>query len=239
MIPTSRKLDDDHLISILKRKEKKLARHSNWKKRNKKSKQQQRKQQIKKNEKWIKDTEWQVTISPSKTLEATFKANKTEEEEDNEKEAKRLKSKIKELSSILSKLIQLRNLRRKKLEAKGHFFADDGNQFFDRVKQWHDENQEQQGQQHGEEGNDYELIKLQRQSKKLIIHKQDVWQHIPIDKQAYQYWCESDQSLEALLKNRRMWDQYITEEDDLIHKVPPVFVTPAPPANWIWASYLA
>lgn len=203
-----------------------------------------RKQLVKRNEKWIRDTEWQVTVSPSKALKTDCnKDMETEKDIDKEAryEASKLKSKVKELSRILSKLTHLRNLRRKKLEAKGHLFADDGNQFFNQVKEWHDLDQIQ-SQQHKDMENDYELMNVEQQpSKKLTINKEDIWKHMPIDKHAYKYWCESDQSLEGLLKNRRLWDQYIhcdNDDNDMIHKVPPIFVSPAPPANWIWATYL-
>lgn len=215
---TGRILDDTRLIQVLKSKQKKITRHGHWKKRNKKRVGQKQKQLLRRNEKWIKNTEWQVTMSPITVPTIVEKKDK-------------LKSKIKELSRILSKLTHLRTLRRKKLERKGHFFADDGNQFFNKVKEWHEANQSK---------DEYEVIKEQKPSKKLSIDKQDVWKQMHIDKPAYTYWCASDQSLDALLNNRRLWDQYILHDsnNDIIHKVPPTFVTPAPPANGIWASYL-
>jgi hypothetical protein len=176
-------------------------------------------------------------MAPSSIATASANVSTKETiENDAVKESNKLKAKIKELSRTILKLKQLRDSRRRKLELKGHFFADDGNRFFNQVREWHDSNQV-------EEKNKYEIyepLKIEP-SKKLTIHKEDVWKHMPIDKQAYSYWCASDQSLEALLKNRRMWDQYISFEskgDDIIHKVPPTFVSPAPPANSVWASYL-
>lgn len=231
-------LDDDRLISILKYKEKKLVRHKRWAKRHKRRMQQERKQLTKRNEKWVKETEWTVTLTPSSfsNNSAASNANKSIED-DVDKEANKLTTKIKELSRIMSKLTQLRDLRRRKLESKGHFFAEDGNQFFNQVEEWHKSNQVKQQKDKNEE---YESINI-KPSKKLTINKEDTWKHMSIDKKAYSYWCASDQSLEVLLKNRRMWDQYIlfdSIDNDIIHKVPPTFVIPAPPANSIWASYL-
>ncbi|KAG2237716.1 hypothetical protein BDF21DRAFT_452295 [Thamnidium elegans] len=235
LIHLGRILDDDHLIKNLNYKQKKLKRHGNWQKRHRKRVQQIRRQRLKRNEKWIKDIEWRVTMTPSNLLKTINNKSILQETGNEPKD----KLKIKEFSRILSKLTQLRNLRRKKLEAKGHFFADDGNQFFNQVKKWHESNQKEQQRLEEEE---YGLIKEeQKPSKKLTVHKQDVWRHMSIDKTAYRYWCESDQSLEALLRNRRLWDQYIitdSKDNDLIHKVPPTFIPPPPPANWIWASYL-
>ncbi|CAO3608135.1 unnamed protein product [Mucor hiemalis] len=220
LIQTSRVLDDDHLL--------KLARHSQWAKRHKKRVKEKRKQLLKRNENWIKETQWKVTIAPLATT-----AEKEVKDNIEENKIKSKCSRLNELSRILTKLKQLRDLRRKKLEAKGHFFAEDGNQFFNQVQRSHESNEIEQEQK----DISVNLIKPE----KLVLHSEDTWRNIPIDKKAYSYWCQSDQSLEALLLNRRLWDQYIIHDsrnNDLIHKVPPTFVDPAPPANWIWASYL-
>ncbi|KAG2210320.1 hypothetical protein INT47_003305 [Mucor saturninus] len=217
LMHTGRILDDPQLIRVLKSKQKKLHRHSLWKKRHRKRVSLFQKQLAKRNEKWIKQTEWQVTMAPtSKPAITVAKKDK-------------LKSKIKEYSRILSKLTLLRSLRRRKLETKGHFFADDGNQFFNKVKAWHEANAVKE---------EYETVE-RKPIKKLHVDKADTWNRMRIDKPAYAYWCASDQSLDALLSNRRLWDQYIRDVDDHVdHKVPPTFVTPTPPANGIWASYL-
>lgn len=217
---TGRMLDDPNLIQVLKSKQKKIHRHGLWKKRHKKCVSLKLRQLFKRNEKWIKNTEWQVTMASSTITAKPVTIEKKD----------KLKSKIKELSRILSKLTQLRTLRRRKLESKGHFFADDGNQFFNKVRAWHEADASKE---------EYEVITEQKVHKKLWIDEADVWKDGQIDKSAYAYWCASDQSLDALLNNRRLWDQYIRDGDhDILHKVPPTFVTPAPPANGIWASYL-
>ncbi|KAL0573712.1 hypothetical protein ABG067_009188, partial [Albugo candida] len=70
-------------------------------------------------------------MAPSSIATASAHASAKETmENDTVKESNKLKAKIKELSRIMSKLKQLRDLRRKKLELKGHFFADDGDRFF-------------------------------------------------------------------------------------------------------------
>ncbi|KAI7903449.1 uncharacterized protein BX663DRAFT_551182 [Cokeromyces recurvatus] len=226
LIQSSHNMNNDNLINLIKRKQKKLIRHATWKKRNKKRTRQEMKQRLKRNEKWIKEIEWKVTMSPSSVaLELSQKDDKSMEI----KEKDKLAAKIKELSKKLSKLTQLRNLRRKRLESKGHFFADEGNQFFNQIKEW----------------NEQQKHEAAPEKKQLIIHQDDVWRDAPIDKEAYSYWCEADQSLEALLKIRRLWDQYILFnssndlEDERLYKVPPTFLTPSPPANLIWASYLS
>jgi hypothetical protein len=126
------------------------------------------------------------------------------------------------------------------LESQGHFFADEGDAFFNKVKEWHQRNET------AETPTQDEQQAQQQEKKQLVIHCEDTWHHMGIDKIAYNYWCGSDQSLETLLNTRRMWDQYIlldndksdTNPHDNLNKVPPTFVAPAPPANAIWASYL-
>lgn len=228
--------DDDNLLNMLNRKQRKLKRHSIWKKKHKKRVQQNKKQQIKKNEKWIKDIEWKVTMAPSVNAIAVAAAKTAALATDMQQQQQQTNNKklIKTLSKKLALLTEIRALRRKKLENKGHFFADEGNKFFNKVKEWNQANETTQ------------LDRTQQtpqEKKQFVIHPQDTWHHMSIDKTAYKYWCGSDQSLDTLLNTRRLWDQYILLDDthknnDNLHKVPPTFVPPAPPANAIWASYL-
>ncbi|CEP09223.1 hypothetical protein [Parasitella parasitica] len=240
LIHTSRVLDDDNLINLINRKQQKLKRHAVWKKKHKKRVQQRKRQQAKKNEKWIKDTEWKVTMSPSVNAAVALTSTASLPSTDSKQAQEQAddKNRIRFLTKKLALLTEIRALRRKKLEAKGHFFADDGNEFFNKVKeslQVSDPTEldtlQQQNQQQQQ----------QAAEKKLSIHPQDTWHDMAIDKTAYGYWCGADQSLDALLKTRRLWDQYILldkQDNDTFHKVPPTFVAPAPPANAIWASYL-
>ncbi|KAG1448515.1 hypothetical protein G6F56_008920 [Rhizopus delemar] len=219
LIQSSRLLDNDNLITMLQNKQKRLKRHKAWKKRSKKK---QKRQQIlteKQSKQWVKEMEWQVTM-----------ARPIERSEN--KEEKETKAKIKQLTKKLNKLTLLRKLRRKKLESQGHFFAEDGNDFFNKIKEWHEQQQQQQ-----------EEKDMVGPAKELVVDKQDAWKDEgEIDQNAYKFWCESNQSLDALLRIRKHWDKYIMknemDERDSTGKIPPTFVTPSPPANWIWASCL-
>ncbi|OBZ82486.1 U11/U12 small nuclear ribonucleoprotein [Choanephora cucurbitarum] len=216
LIQTSKQLDDPHLLSLLKRKQAKLKRHSEWRKRHKKRARLHKLQEARRSERWVMETTMAVSMAPAHQQKSTEKETK----EDN------LKHKIKKASGILRQLILLRQLRRKRLEAKGHFFAESGNQFFDQVKAWHEQ----------EEGK-----KNESTSDSLVVHPQDSWQHIKLDLNAYAYWCVAEKSTDDLLDIRRQWDRYINHDghhQDIYQKVPPVFVTPSPPANAVWASYL-
>ncbi|KAG1462720.1 hypothetical protein G6F46_004003 [Rhizopus delemar] len=229
LIQLSRLLDNEGLIRVLSDKQKKLKRHKLWKKRVKKKARHQQLLTEKRSKQWVKEMEWKV-ITAKPVVE------KSEKEEDKE-----AKAKIKELSKTLTKLTQLRDLRRKKLENKGHFFADDGNDFFNKVKEWNEQQQQQQQQEREKE--EEEGKKEIEQVKELVVDKQDKWKDMEIEKTPYAYWCESNQSIDALLRIRRLWDQYIINDDviderDPRGKIPPTFVTPSPPANWVWATCL-
>ncbi|KAL0143970.1 hypothetical protein V8B55DRAFT_1291525, partial [Mucor lusitanicus] len=245
LINTSRVYDDDNLLNLLKRKQNKLKRHRAWKKKHKKRVQQKKKQQLKKNEKWIKDIEWKVTVAPSVNA-AAIAAAKTAASSETQQQQSNNKKLIKTLSKKLALLTEIRALRRKKLESQGHFFADEGDAFFNKVKEWHQRNETANVPTQDEQQSPPPQQQQQQEKKQLVIHPEDTWHHMGIDKVAYNYWCGSGQSLETLLNTRRLWDQYIllnNSDDDLnphanLHKVPPTFVTPAPPANAIWASYL-
>ncbi|KAI8094976.1 uncharacterized protein B0P05DRAFT_583244 [Gilbertella persicaria] len=224
LIQISRHIDNPDRIQLLNKKQAKLKRHKAWKKQHKKRTRLQKLQEARRSAKWIKETEMKVIMSPSVI------AQKQKEQKQATKTTKEdaRKSKVRELSRMLNALVQLRDLRRKKLESKGHFFAESGNQFFNKVKEWHEANTEIE-------------TKQEQPQTELAIHPNDVWQHTAIDKEAYAYWCAADQTLDRLLDIRRQWDHYILfdgNDQDVQHKVPPMFVQPSPPANPIWASYL-
>ncbi|KAL9546255.1 hypothetical protein PS6_007756 [Mucor atramentarius] len=176
LIQTSRVYDDDNLLNLLKRKQTKLKRHSIWKKKHKKRVQQRKRQQLKKNDKWIKDMEWKVTISPSVNAAAAAATKATASSDQHQQQANDKKL-IKTLSKKLALLTEIRALRRKKLESQGHFFADDGNAFFNKVKAWHQHNEGIEKPLQNEQ-------QPQEEKKPLVIHPQDTWHHMAIDKTA-------------------------------------------------------
>ncbi|KAI9470957.1 MAG: hypothetical protein EXX96DRAFT_654011 [Benjaminiella poitrasii] len=181
LIQTSRNLDNDSFIELLKRKQKKLIKHAAWKKRNKKRSQQKRKQQLKRNEKWIREIEWKVTISPSNTALRLSQKDSDNVPAESKDEIK-LKAKVRELSKKLNKLTELRNLRRKKLESKGHFFAEEGDQFYNLIKELNEQQQQEQNKNETDALNNPE-----NEIKQTFIHKDDVWKNGSIDEIAYNH----------------------------------------------------
>lgn len=159
----------------------------------------------------------------------------------------------------MDRLTELRRIRRKRLEAQGeiscfcnlaspflfliifllgHFSPEEGNEFFEKVKAWHEKpSAEQTLQEDDNEQSDSDRT--------LYVHPEDKWQRLPLDESAYGYWCQGIQSAQNLLRIRKQWDYYIVDNNEnnntrfsLLGKVPPTWVTPSPPANWVWATYL-
>ncbi|KAI8988226.1 hypothetical protein BDF20DRAFT_910748 [Mycotypha africana] len=243
---------DQHRIQVIKRKQKKLARHREWRKRHNERMRRQKQETLRKNEQWKKDIVWKVTSTPSVIAQNLSQQQQQQTKNLKSSNKEDAKGKIKHLSKVLSKLTKLLSLRRKRLEAQGHFFADEGSQFYNQVKEWHErEKAEQQHRQthqtcvEDERERNTDVNVQEKTEKKLYIHPEDKWNSMPIDENAYKYWCEAEQSLSSLIVTRKMWDQYILSDigeanvyEDRLRKVPPTFVNPSAPANWIWASYL-
>ena len=166
----------------------------------------------------------------SKQRQAQYNQDRLQNQLDN-----RRKNRIRDLSRLLNRLTVLRDLRRKKLEAQGHFVAEVGNEFYDKIKAWNDarESAEDQASHHGQ----------QSDADTLVVNPQDRWESTELDTDAYRYWCQGMQTTDALRRVRRQWDRFIAKEEDdsvgIQGKVPPFFVDPAPPADSFWALYLA
>lgn len=235
----NRKIDELRSLERRQKKQRKLERHKEWKKRHKKRLQKEKRQLEKRNAQWIKDTQWEVTMAPSvnalllkqkKELAATKKSkkkNSTTASVDESKEKPRLS-------------LELKDLKRTKPGPEETCSADDGNQFFNRIREMEtaNENKEKEDQEQEEDSDSSELEPNQDE---MCVHEKDVWNSLELDKDAYRYWCGADQSLSKLLSTRRLWDKYIRtepDENDTFRKVPPTFVIPPPPANGVWASYL-
>ena len=138
----------------------------------------------------------------------------------------------------MEKLTHLRNIRRKRLEVKGHFFADEGNDFFEKVKLW---NITQNNKQLSEREDDVNG-KQRSEETALYIHPGDKWNNnkYMFDINAYTYWSQGIQNTDNLRRIRNQWDYYNVNDDSstIADKVPSIWVPPAPPSNWVWASYL-
>lgn len=137
-------------------------------------------------------------------------------------------SRIRELERTLDLLLQLQDLRRKRLEAQGHFFPETGDDFYAKIQE----------QEERQSPNDQESCHEEEEEKQLYIHPDDQWHNTGLDHKAYAYWCQGDQDVDTLRRIRNQWDGYLVEQEDAGTKIPPTWVKPAPPSNWVWATSL-
>ncbi|KAI7849285.1 hypothetical protein BDC45DRAFT_277352 [Circinella umbellata] len=230
---TLQKIQDPGYLKRVINKQHKLERKKKGRKRHAENAQRRRIQVEQRREKLHADIDrWQQEVRQQE--KQRIQQQKTEHLTSLSK-----KSKLHDLSKLVEKLAQLRNIRRKRLEAKGHFFAEDGNDFFEQVKSW---NVTRENQQLFEQEN-YDNGTQQSKEKALYIHPDDKWNDNKnvLDLKAYTYWSQGIQNTDTLRRIRNQWDCYNINSDDSStkeHKIPPIWVPPAPPSNWIWASYL-
>ncbi|KAI7862278.1 hypothetical protein BDF14DRAFT_116448 [Spinellus fusiger] len=196
-----------------------------WKKRHIKRLQEKRDQRQKTRERLLRKLEmWRMSHSYQGTLEK----NKLEKAKEKRREKDEKRTKIKDMSRLVSKITLLRNLRRQKLQNKGHFFPEEGNEFFNKIKAWNEAEEERDSTEQG----------VSLKEGQMKIHPQDQWQTQDLDLTAYRYWSHAYQSTDGLRHVRRLWDQWTTENAGREAKVPPFWIEPSPPANWVWASCL-
>ncbi|KAI8098538.1 uncharacterized protein BX664DRAFT_381242 [Halteromyces radiatus] len=146
---------------------------------------------------------------------------------------------VQQLTIVVDKLLRLRDLRRKKLETKGHFFPETGDTFYNTIKAAAEEEEEKE-----KEEQDWIEHNMNEQQT-IKPHPEDTWKDQPLDMDAYNYWLQGWQDVEKLRYIRQQWDQYVVSEVDDGSlgsnnglKIPPSMVSPSPPSNAIWASYL-
>ncbi|KAL1930271.1 hypothetical protein VTP01DRAFT_1425 [Rhizomucor pusillus] len=233
----SDELQDPEYVERLKKKLKKLERKKRWRQRRKFNLEKKLAEQEERRQRLHKEIDqWRQ----EKLLQEKERHKQQELEKRLEEQKKRdtHKSRIRELERLVDRLTELRRIRRKRLEAQGHFFPEEGNEFFEKVKAWHEKpSAEQTLQEDDNEQSDSDRT--------LYVHPEDKWQRLPLDESAYGYWCQGIQSAQNLLRIRKQWDYYIVDNNEnnntrfsLLGKVPPTWVTPSPPANWVWATYL-
>lgn len=133
----------------------------------------------------------------------------------------------------------IRDLRRSKLEAKGHFFPETGDAFYNKIKSAvssipteHDSDDDGDKQQ-----DDHQ--------KTIQPHAQDQWNDQPLDMDAYNYWLQGWGSVEELRRIRQQWDEYLVDDGTpssvgltCASKIPPSMVSSSPPSSHLWARYL-
>ncbi|KAL0085772.1 hypothetical protein F4703DRAFT_1559198 [Phycomyces blakesleeanus] len=218
------------VIKLLKAKLSKLARKRAWKKRHLARMRMKKHEQYKNRKRLLKAVDaWRITMSQQGQVYKKLQEQEKKREREEKKKREENKTKIKEMSRLLERLTLLRDLRRQQLENKGHFFPEEGNDFFNKVKAWHVATEEKDGTEQEETTT----------NTSLYIHPDDHWNVLGLDNMSYTYWSQGFQNTEALRRVRKLWDHYISEEETAREaKIPPYWVEPSPPANWVWASCL-
>jgi len=171
------------------------------------------------------------------------------------------KNKHKELKKLLEKVKQLRDLRRERLKREGHFFPEEDDEFFNRIASLNDAMKEEEARLDQERDAAAEHKRnetIDAGMKKREYERNSV----------YEYWHQAEIDLDSLISIRYTyiythiftyitythtytllthnhitfrykWDAYIVPSGtNGASCIPPTFVRPSPPANYIWASCL-
>ncbi|KAF7724187.1 hypothetical protein EC973_001259 [Apophysomyces ossiformis] len=242
---TVQSLADPDRLKRLQAKQGKLNRHKAWRKRRRQKMQQEQEEKQRKEE----EEEKRKAEKARRALAIHLRSGSHKEEDEEkakvskaEKEALYLRTRIRDLSRWVQRLTLLRDLRRKRLSAQGHFFPEQDNEFFEKIKAWHAQEEKEEAKRQLEGAKEGWSTTKEEDEAEWFIHPDDHWLTRPLDKRAYRRWTAGN--LECLRKNRQAWDQYLVDQDEQAEeigpesKVPPRWVDPSPPANWIWASYL-
>ncbi|KAI9025163.1 hypothetical protein CLU79DRAFT_717862 [Phycomyces nitens] len=227
---TVKRLGDTDVIKPLKAKLSRLARKKAWKKRHLVSLRIKKHDQRKNRKRLLKGVDaWRIAMSQQGQAYKKLQDQEKKREKEEKKKREESKTKIKEMSRLLERLTLLRDLRRQRLENQGHFFPEEGNDFFNKVKAWHVATEEKDSTEQEEPSKETPLQ----------IHPDDHWNDLELDTMAYSYWAQGLQNTETLRRIRKLWDHNIHEEETAREaKIPPYWVEPSPPANWVWASCL-
>ncbi|CAI2175179.1 10401_t:CDS:2 [Funneliformis geosporum] len=132
----------------------------------------------------------------------------------------------------VKKVKKLRDLRRERLKREGHFFPEEDDEFFNRISTLNDAMK-------------VEEARLNQERDAAAEHKRNEAMDAGMKERererdpVYEYWHQAEFDLDNLVSIRRQWDAYIDETGSVGSScIPPTFVNPSPPANYIWASCL-
>lgn len=120
--------------------------------------------------------------------------------------------------------------------SSGHFFPEEDNEFFNRVSALNDafKLEEQRLDRATTEATETHL----QQAMEREREREPEGEELPRDPAA-SYWRQAELDVRTLLAVRKQWDYFLTDERDAeASRIPPNWVEPSPPANWVWASAL-
>ncbi|ORZ01732.1 hypothetical protein BCR43DRAFT_503225 [Syncephalastrum racemosum] len=204
----------------------KLAKRKAWRKRRPVNREKKEAQKHARREKLHQDIERWQQAERERGQEAAQAHTFAKERRQQKSKAAPVKDDAEHLARLVDALTRLRHLRRKRLEAKGHFFPEEGNTFFNQVKA-----SVAQADQQGEQ----QEVGTDETAPPAYVHPEDRWQSMDLDKVAYAHWAQGYQDAESLKRIRTQWDCFLSQDGT---RIPPTWVPPAPPANAAWAAYI-
>ncbi|KAJ2961688.1 hypothetical protein NQZ79_g3049 [Umbelopsis isabellina] len=224
-----RGLSEESTLEQLKEKRARQKRKREWKRRHIKTLQDTRDRRRERRLKIHQDIDrWRVEWIEKDAADRQ-KEKERQEADKQRKLAASARNRERNNQLLVDKLLELRTIRRNKLKAQGHFFPEEGNEFYEQIRKLNQKDQE--------------IIKQDEPAEEEVEtvepHEDDKWLHNDLDFDTYKYWCQANSSLESLRKVRRQWDYYLTDtnkNNDMM--VPLTMVQPSPPSNWIWATVL-
>ncbi|RIA89172.1 hypothetical protein C1645_825195 [Glomus cerebriforme] len=225
-------LTDQKFIEKMKLKLSKIRRHQKWRTKHIKKLQSVRDERQRRRETLHKTIDEWRTEWIAKELALKREQARKEEAEKRVQEAEAKKSEHKELTKLLEKVKKLRDLRRERLKREGHFFPEEDDEFFNKIASLNDAMK-------------VEEARLDQERNAAAEHKRNEAMDAGMKERererdpVYEYWHQAEFDLDNLVLIRRQWDAYINETGSTGSScIPPTFVDPSPPANYIWASCL-
>ncbi|KAG9296884.1 hypothetical protein G9A89_006839 [Geosiphon pyriformis] len=226
-------ISNEKFKNKLKQKLSKIRRHKKWQKKHIKKLQMVRDERRRRRETLHKTIDEWRTEWIAKELAFKREQARKENAEKRVEEAEAKKTQHKELSTILEKVKKLRDLRRQRLKREGHFFPEEDDEFFNKVASLNDVMKIEEERLEKERD---AAAKLKRNEAMDAGMKERDRERDPL----FEYWHQAEFHLDNLVSIRRQWDAYIVPPGTQgSTRIPPGFVIPSPPANYIWASCLA
>eukprot|EP00697_Spironema_sp_BW2_P004600 gnl/Spiro4/16242_TR8723_c0_g2_i1.p1 gnl/Spiro4/16242_TR8723_c0_g2~~gnl/Spiro4/16242_TR8723_c0_g2_i1.p1 ORF type:complete len:319 (+),score=70.88 gnl/Spiro4/16242_TR8723_c0_g2_i1:97-1053(+) len=160
--------------------------------------------------------------------------------------ARATKAKAEQLMLLISKLQELRELRKNRLRRAGRMFVEDDAIFFERVRQ---SIAEQEAALHGMQTkvDDVTTENKQKEQDFLVqtavnthMNKMITWHDF------FRYYDRANSDAPTLLQVRRAWDAFLVPPESPLlancppgfGRIPPGFINAPPPSSHIWATYL-
>ncbi|KAF0511888.1 u11/u12 small nuclear ribonucleoprotein 59 kda protein [Gigaspora margarita] len=223
---------EQKFVDNLKLRLSKINRHKKWRKKHIKKLQMVRDERQRRRETLHKTIDEWRTEWIAKELALKREQARRREAEKRVQEAEANRSKHRELSKLLEKVKKLRDLRRDRLKREGHFFPEEDDEFFNKVASLNDVMKIEEARLDQERN---AAAEHKRNEAMDVVMKEREKERDPV----YEYWHQAEFDIDNLISIRRQWDAFLVAPSTTGSScIPPSFVDPSPPANYVWASCL-